>query len=222
MRNPIEWWRTRQALNFFVTGNYARSRRMWEKLQKKRPDAQGIRHNIALTYIGEEDYEAAEPLLLAEIEDYGDYYPRVKALADVYYAWGKREEAHRRYREAQGSEDAAEEESQIVRRRIEMTSSDEEYEAVLDSLAASRKGNELLAAEKWESALGAFTEAVRLDPTNIQALNNIGTIELNYKRDPKRAAATFRRALSWSPLPWLKRNLEQAERAQAQQKAEVR
>ncbi len=220
MRNPITWWHTRQALNALAEGDYARSRRMWEKLRKRRPDALGIRHNIALTYIGEENYEAAEPLLLAEIEDYGEYYPRLKALADMYYVWGKRPQAHAHYRRALEADDAVAEERGFVERRLELTADDGSFSEVLESLQALRRGNESLDAERWQDAINAFTQAVRHDPTNIQALNNIGTIQLNYQRDPKRAAVTFRRALSWTPLPWLKRNLAQAERAKAQ-KAEA-
>ena len=219
MRNPITWWHTRQALNALAEGDYPRSRRMFEKLRKHKPDAQGIRHNIALTYIGEEDFEAAEPLLLAEVEDYGAYYPRLKALADMYYVWGKRVQAHDHYRRALESSDVISEERGFVEHRLELTSDDETFSAVIESFGALRRGNELLDAERWQDAMNAFTQAVRHDPTNIQALNNIGTIQLNYQRDPKRAAATFRRAISWSPLPWLKRNLAQAERAKAQKAA---
>ena len=215
MRNPIDMLRTRRALNALATGNYAESRRFWEKIRKRKPDAQGIRHNIALTYIGEQQYEQAEALLLAEIEDFGAFYPRVKALADMYYVWGQWEKAHERYCEALECSDVEENQRKLVKRRIEQTNDSAGYGSVLESLQLLEKGNTLLEAEQWEDALEAFRKAAALDPTNLQALNNIGTIQLNYERDPNAAANTFRRALSWSHLPWLSRNLKQAEKAKA-------
>ncbi len=215
MRFLVNRLRTRQALNYLATGEYAKSREKWRKLAKGRENAQGVRHNIALTYIGEEDYENAEPLLLAEIEDFGEHYPRLKALADLYYVWRKREEAHTWYQKTLEA-GSPKEERALLKKRISLTADDESFAEVCRSLDALKEGNDLLAEEDWQEALSRFQEAVALDPTNIQALNNIGTIQLNYEKRPSQAAQTFRRAMSWSPLPWLKQNLAQAEKAQAQ------
>ncbi len=206
----------RRALNAMSTGEHAVARKIWRKLSKHNPDAQGMRHNIALTYIGEERYAEAEPLLLGEIEDFGEYYPRVRALADMYYAWGKGAAAAEWYRRAAQGDDCPNSERTLLKRRSELASDEALYSQALDSVEKVREGNGLLADDRHAEARTCFERAVELDPTNIQAMNNAGSIALNYENDPETAKAWFEKALSWSELPWLRKNLATAQRAIAE------
>jgi tetratricopeptide (TPR) repeat protein len=205
--------RLRRALNAMSTGEYAAARRIWEKLSKGNPTAQGMRHNIALTYIAEERYTEAEPLLLGEIEDFGEYHPRIRALADMYYTWGRRSAAHEWYRKAIQRDDCPDTERRLLTRRSELTSDEKVYARVLESIEEVRKGNALLSQNRWIEAKECFQRAVELDPTNIQAMNNVGSIALNNEKDPEIARAWFKRALTWSELAWLRKNLAAAEHA---------
>lgn len=205
--------RLRRALNAMTTGEHAVARKIWKKLSKDNPDAHGMRHNIALTYIGEERYAEAEPLLLGEIEDFGEYYPRMRALADMYYAWGKSSAASEWYRRTAERDDCPISERRLLRRRSELASDEKLYPQVLEANEKVREGNALLSREQWKEAGECFEGAVELDPTNIQAMNNLGTISLNHMKDPEGAVAWFEKALSWSDLPWLRKNLSTAQRA---------
>jgi Tfp pilus assembly protein PilF len=213
MRGILYQLRLRRALNAMSTGEHAIARKIWKKLSKGNPNAHGMRHNIALTYIGEERYAEAEPLLFDEIEDFGDYYPRLRALADMYYAWGKGSAANEWYRKVAQRDDCPDSERKLIQRRIELTSNDALYSDVLKSLEDVRKGNALLAQDQWQEARECFRRASELDPTNIQAMNNIGTIELNHNEDPEAAKAWFEKALNWSDISWLRKNLALAEKA---------
>ncbi len=216
MLQLIKRRRQRKATNYLFGGEIEKARRLFLKLYEAEPGTPGMRHNIALTYIAEENFGEGERLLLEELSDYGEYYPRVKALADLYYTWGKQKPAGEFYRRALDSECPAEEKP-LVRRRLEITEDEERFQRTRESLQRLSEGNELLAAERWQEALQAFDAAVAADETNIQALNNIGTIQLNQLEDPARALETFKGACAWSPLPWLRSNLAQAQRALAQQ-----
>ncbi|MFW5995214.1 MAG: tetratricopeptide repeat protein [Spirochaetia bacterium] len=207
--------RMRRALNAMSTGEHAVARKIWRKLSKHNPDAQGMRHNIALTYIGEERYAEAEPLLLGEIEDFGEYYPRVRALADMYYAWGKGDAAAEWYGKAVEGDDCPNTERKLLKRRSEVASDETRYSKALESVEQVREGNRLLAEDRWEEARACFERAVELDPTNIQAMNNAGSIALNHEGAPETAKAWFEKALKWSELPWLRKNLATAQRALA-------
>ncbi len=213
MRGILYQLRLRRALNAMSTGEHAVARKIWKKLSKGNPNAHGMRHNIALTYIGEERYAEAEPLLFGEIEDFGEYYPRLRALADMYYSWGKRSAAHEWYKKIDQRDDCPDSERKLIQKRVELSFEDSLYSDVLESLEHVREGNALLEKEQWQEARESFRKASELDPTNIQAMNNIGTIELNNNDDPKAARDWFKKALEWSDVPWLRKNLSLAEKA---------
>lgn len=208
-------WRQKRATNYLFGGEFEKARRLFLKLHAAEPGVPGMRHNLALTYIGEQRFAEGERLLLEELSDFGEHYPRLKALADLYYMWGRREAASEFYAQALDT-DCPEEEKPLIRRRIEITGDAARFERARESLKRLADGNELLGEDRWEEALQAYQTAVELDETNLQALNNTGTIQLNHARDPALALETFKRACAWSPLPWLRSNLMQAQRALAQ------
>lgn len=202
----------RRALTAYAGGDFTRAQALFRRVLHARPEMPGIRHNLALTCIALGEYDEAEQLLQIELERYGDYYPRLKVLADLYYIAGRRQEAHDFYRRARDC-DAPESESAMLARRLELTADDRGYQRVVQAHEAFAEGNRLMHEEQWDAAIQQFLRAAELDETNIHAINNAGTIYLNNKHDPQEAAALFRRALQWSQLPWLARNLAQAEQA---------
>lgn len=210
----------RRALTAYAAGDFATAQKLFRRILAKKPDAPGIRHNLALTCIAVGQYDEAEPLLLNELENYGEYYPRVKVLADLYYISGNRSKAHDFYKRSREL-DPPEHDVALLDKRIALTSDDNVYEQVTAAHRSFEDGNELMAEERWDQAISHFRHAADLDPTNIHALNNAGTIYLNNRDEPAEAVKLFRQALAWSPLPWIKRNLAQAEGLLEHQRAET-
>ncbi len=200
----------RRALTAYAAGDFEKAQKLFRRIIAARPDAPGVRHNLALTCIALGQYDEAEPLLLTELENYGEYYPRVKVLADLYYISGKRAAAHDYYRRARKL-DPPDGEIAVLDARIDLTSDDEKYANVTAAHRSFEDGNARMSEERWDQAIAHFRHAAGLDPTNIHALNNAGTIYLNNREEPAEAVAFFRQALEWSQLPWIRRNLAQAE-----------
>ncbi|TVQ98858.1 MAG: hypothetical protein EA403_13685 [Spirochaetaceae bacterium] len=202
----------RRALSAYQEGDFTTAHSLFQRILDAEPGSPGARHNLALTNIAMGNYEEAERLLLQELEDFGEYYPRLRALADLYYVGGRREEANAYYRRCSAS-DPPEGDVDLLRKRIELTDDEARYDRVKRAHESFADGNRLMQEQRWDEAISAFTRAADFDETNIHAMNNAGSIYLNHKSDPKQAAGFFRRALRWSNMPWIRRNLLQAEKA---------
>lgn len=216
----------RRALTAYSTGDFEKARRLFRRLLETQPETAGMRHNLALSHIALGDYDEAEQLLLTELENYGEYYPRLRVLADLYYAAGEQDRSLEFYRRSLEC-DAPEQDVELIRKRIEITSEPDVFAAVMRAHTAFEKGNKLMAEQRWHEAIEEFVHAAECDETNVHALNNAGTIYLNSLENPAAAVDCFHRALRWSKLPWIVRNLEQAEKAcaaaeQAEPSAETR
>ncbi len=205
----------RRAFSAYAAGEFEKARRLFRRLLQAQPEAAGMRHNLALTHIALGDYDEAEELLLTELENFGEYYPRVRVLADLYYAAGNREQSREFYERSLEAE-APEEDVALIRKRIEITSDADAFATVMQAHEAFADGNRLMDEKRWEEAIEEFARAAECDETNVHALNNAGTIYLNNLENPAAAVDCFRRALRWAKLPWVVRNLEQAEKAAAE------
>lgn len=204
----------KRAFTAYSAGDFEKARRLFRRLLETQPEAAGMRHNLALSHIALGDYDEAEQLLLTELENYGEYYPRVRVLADLYYAAGKRVRSREFYQRSLEC-DAPGDDIGLIRKRIEITSDADVFATVMRAHEAFANGNRLMDEQKWEEAIEEFMHAAECDETNVHALNNAGTIHLNNLENPAAAVDCFRRALRWSKLPWIVRNLEQAEKANA-------
>ncbi len=209
--------RERRALNSFVSGDYSGAEKHFTALEKIDPHRSGLNHNLGLTAMALGRYEEAEKRFLRDHKDLGDYYPRIRVMADLYYIWGKREQAEIFYRKA--LENSPPDGSRrVIMERISITADPEMYEYACESAGLYAEGNILLEDKRYEDALKLFLEALEKDKTNLPALNNIGVIQMNYYRDYSSAAETFEKGLELENLEWLEANLEKAKKALAGQK----
>jgi len=212
---------SRRALNAYTAGDYQTALTLFKELRDKSPSQAGHGHNIALCYLGMGAFEQAEPLLLQELEQFGDHFPRIRALGDLYYAWGKREKAEEYYRRA--IEESPEEEGvRQLKLRIEICRSEERFARAQEAAARYQEGNELLAAEKPDEALDAFADALALDPSNVQAMNNYATMLMNHKKDVDQAVSYFEKALALHNIPAIRLNMQRAAEFQAEQEKKRR
>ncbi len=200
----------RLALNAYSSGDYDRAEKHFRRIQEISPNHRGVRHNLALTAMGRGDFAAAEPLLLAEIEDLGDFYPRLRVLADLYYSWGRFDRAAGFYRRAAEDPDAPDHDRDYLDQRLAICLDPEAAERAREATVLYHEGTEAQAAGEPERAYELFKRCVALDPTNHPALNNMGVIRMNDRRDYAGAIEAFEEAYRIQPVEIVRANLARA------------
>jgi tetratricopeptide (TPR) repeat protein len=200
----------RTGLNKYVTGDYEAAEKAFQSVLDLQPDRPGIRHNLALVWAARGDFGKAEPLLLEELEEFGDHYPRLRVLGDLYYQWGKPDAAASMYRRAL-AEECPDSERPFVEGRIAVAGDAGKYAQALESRDALMEGNRLMEDGSHTEAAEHFRRAVEADPTNISAWNNLGVVLLDHLKEIEEAVKTFRQAYRLQPVPWIRSNLEKAE-----------
>lgn len=208
--------RRRKALEAFSRGAYAEAKTHFLAILDDEGERAGHLYNVGLCHLALEEFDSAERYLTRELELFGDHYPRLKTLGDLYFLWGKAEEARRWYERAV-AEDPSGEGERIVRRRIELCSEECAFAAAMDSISSYREGVHKMFAKEIADALRLFSTAVEQDSSNIHAWNNIGVICLDRRGegDVARAIDAFENALSWQEVPSFRTNLERARATRA-------
>lgn len=200
----------RLALNAYSSGDYIRAEKYFRRIQAADPARPGIRHNLALTAMGRGDFAAAEPLLLAELRECGPLYLRIKVLGDLYYGWGRFRQASCCYSRAVEDPEAPACDMGFLRQRIDICNDETAADSALRSGKLYHEGNAALARGDAGAALALFEDAVKLDPTNHPALNNIGVIRMNHSRDYSGALEAFDRAYRIQPVEIVRANAARA------------
>jgi Flp pilus assembly protein TadD len=207
------WLLRRKGLNALSDNNWSRAIEAFESLNHLNPEDRGAVHNLALAYMGAERFEDAEQCFLENLKRLGEYYPRLRALADLYYLWGKREQAQRYYRKA--LDEAGDEAKALIEERIRLTADDKTFSAVQQADRAYRAGVKALQEEIYSEAAEHFREAARKDPSHVLAWNNLGTVLMNHYQDYDGAARVFETARQYEQLPILQANLEKLAEAKS-------
>jgi len=208
----------RRALNAYVVGDYVKAERGFVSMLKRGGNRLGIRHNLALARLALKDYEGAESCFLGELADYGESFSRLRALADLYYTWGKAEQAEPYYTAAlalwekdTAPSRASAEERRFAQLRLELCRDSDAFELSRGAELALDQGNALLTEKRWDEAYASFERAITLDATCFPALNNMGVIAMNQRRDYPDAIERFKAAVALSSAPALRMNLAKAE-----------
>ncbi len=198
-------WR-RFALNSLISGDYEKAEKYFRKIHRYNPNEPGFDYNLGLVKLAQFKYEDAESYFKNDISLYGESYERLRVMGDLYYVWGKREEAASWYEKAL-QECKNEIDKSLIKARLHNCSKIESFNNVVLSYRYYNEGNKLLESKEDEEALNLFSKAVELDNTNFQALNNKGSILMNYSRDYKKAEECFLKASRISNLPSIQKNL---------------
>jgi tetratricopeptide (TPR) repeat protein len=202
----------RKGFNALSGGDYRSAVEAFAEILRREPSRTGTRHNLGLAYLGSEEFEKAEACFLKDLELLGDYYPRIKVLGDLYYIWGKREEANRWYRKALREKESKQSEK-LLKERVRQTESPEAFQSVRQADEAYRRGVEALKGESYQAALEEFRLAAQLNPTHVLAWNNAGTVLMNRFDSPEEARKAFEEGIEMEPLPILQMNLQKAAEA---------
>ena len=205
----------RMAFNNYISQNFQKAEAYFKKILTLEPKRLGIRHNLGAIALAQKQFAKAEGLFLEEVAQFGENYPRLRLLADLYYLWGKKEKALDTYKQCniQGPPDS---DKRLIKARIAVCKDAQRFTRVAEALKFYDEGNRLMEEKKWDEAEDQFVQAVKLDETNISAWNNLGTIRLNHFKNYQGAAEAFRRALSLQKIGWIESNLKNAERLQSQ------
>ncbi|POQ98985.1 hypothetical protein AU468_11385 [Alkalispirochaeta sphaeroplastigenens] len=199
----------RTGLNAYALGRYSQAEGAFRTLLALDEDSPGVRHNLALALLAQEKFSPAEELFLGELARLGDHFPRLRVLGDLYYQWGKPDQAAEIYRRAL-AEDCPCQDRAFLEMRREICRDPERFRQAGLSRERYRRGNSAMEAGDIPGARQALEEALRLDRSNVPAWNNLGTLLLNHCKDPDGAAEAFREGLRLQPVPWLQSNLEKA------------
>ncbi len=201
----------RRAVTAFTQGKYADALAGFTRVLDAEGERVGHLYNIGLCYLALEDYSQAETYLLREVELFGEHYPRLKTLGDLYFLWGRREDAGSWYQRAI-SEDSTGEGFRIVAHRLSVCSDTAAFSIAMESLASYRRGVDAMVAKNGDEALEEFRAAVEQDPSNIYAWNNIGAILLDRgsKTEVEEAIRSFESALEMQEISTFRANLDRA------------
>ncbi|GAB1484627.1 hypothetical protein MASR2M78_34450 [Treponema sp.] len=208
----------RRALNAYVVGDYAKAERGFAAMLRRGGMRLGVRHNLALARLALKDYVGAEKCFLGELEDYGESFSRLRALADLYYAWGKSDQAEQYYTEAlkiyqkdNAPSKAPIEEKRFAELRLALCRDSVAFQLSREAELALDQGNALLQEKRWDEAYVSFERAIKLDASCFPALNNLGVIAMNQRKDYPDAIKRFKAAAKLSSAPALRMNLAKAE-----------
>ncbi|HUX51153.1 MAG TPA: hypothetical protein VMW73_10170 [Spirochaetia bacterium] len=199
----------RFALNSFVSGDFKRAENYFRRLKDADPDSMGADHNMGLVKMGLKQYGSAEKYLLRDLALFGETYLRSRTLGDLYYIWGKADKAGKLYSEALALEESDADEV-LLRERIDICSRPDAFADVEKSHRGFEEAVRLQKAGDAVAARAALEAAVRHDPTNFLAWNNLGSILLEDSATCADAARCFSRARTYSALPSIVNNLAEA------------
>lgn len=201
------WERT--AMTHFVMGRYDKAEEYFLKIREAQPKKFGIVHHLGLVSLAQDKFEEAEKAFLSELENFGEVYIRVKALADTYYLWGKREES-RKYYERTLALCQNDVDKRLIAKRIEQAKDEAAFAEAMRSIRELKQGNRYMAGKHYDDAYECFKRASEIDPYNFQAFNNLGALEIHYRKNTEKAIRYFEKAVRLTSLPAILGNLNHA------------
>ena len=205
-RIRLFFW-TRFAFNALVSEDFERAGSYFEKIRNRCPDRMGTRYNLGLACLGMERFEEAEGAFSGEIRRFGESPERVRALGDLYYIWGKGEQAHACYRKVTGMQP-----SPLLEERVALLEREDGPERIRKAHSTFKEGVEAMKGGHGERAIREFRKTVDFDPTHFQALNNLGTLFLD-KGEAAAAVGWFEAALALAEMRPVRENLLRARQA---------
>jgi len=195
------------ALNALTVGNYNKAAKYFKRKLAIFPDRPGANYNYAVSLMGMGKFYDAEKHLLEEIKISGEQYSILKTVGELYYTNNRREKAVTFLKKAIAV-NANKKEKLFLKKKLAIAKSAEQYEKMLKGYSIFGKGTELLNKKEWEEARLLFNEAIKFDKHNPFILNNLGVISLMHDKAYGTAKEYFEKALSYTDLPSIQKNLK--------------
>ena len=211
MKNPVFFIYKRFALNAYVSENYSKALKYFNRIKKGNPNEPGINYNIGLCEMAAGNYEEAETCMLEDLWTFRRSYDRLRTLAELYFLWGRREKALEIYKEFR-EETGGLNEGEWLDMRIAVLESEEKFESAHAAVDKLKKAVELMKSGGMAEAAGLLAEAAKMDPGSYQIRNNLGVIAMKHEDNPAKALEYFRLADRLKPLPVYKANIQRAKK----------
>lgn len=198
-------------LNAMVQNSWPEAERFTRKLIKHSGPSVGLVYNLALITFGAGKMEDAYTQLLGAIQTYGESLRLCRLLADIAYLSGKRQDAIDWYAKAQ-KEVISSKEKKFIVLRMDILANAELYDRVLDVLSRMQTAHDAM-TKNLDIAYEQYCSIVEIDPTQIEALNNLGVLELEHYHRKEQAIQYFIRVLELVDHQGAARNLAKAKKS---------
>lgn len=200
----------RRALNAFITGDHARAICHFRQIKTLHPNKPGVDYNIGISALALKRFDEAEKHL-THARDRDQSFAVQRALADLYYLAGRREDAKTAYAAIRRAAPDAKSKG-VIERRLRICADEAHYETAMRSWSLLDEAVQLEKAGEKQAAADAYKQAYEADDTNFIAANNYGGHCMNALGDYSRALDYFRRADSLADHPVVKANIDKLEK----------
>ncbi|ADK82390.1 tetratricopeptide repeat protein [Sediminispirochaeta smaragdinae] len=200
----------RRTLNAMVQSQWAEAERYLLKMMKRRPGVLGLNYNMGVVLLAQKKFDQAEALLTQSIDRFGRSLRLCRLLADIYYYWGKGSSAVSWYHKAL-EEEPAEKEKKLIQLRLKLLKDEARYSHIAENARLVEEARSLMKSDPAK-ALELYLEAAEYDPSDIESLNNIGSLYMNHMHQSDKAAAFFRKVLDLVDNQAVAGNLLKAEK----------
>lgn len=210
----FKWYYQRRMLNAMVQASWDEAERYAQKLAGRSGLSMGLQYNLALIALGggrtHDAYDLAERALLR----YGESLRLCRLLGDISYLEGERDQALSWYTLALDG-DPVEKERHLITTRLNILGDEGRYRLAHEVRDLLHQANSMM-EEHPDEAKQLYLEVVDKDPTQVEALNNLGVLALEYDKDANRAIEWFTAVLSFVDHHGAGRNLAKARKARAE------
>jgi tetratricopeptide (TPR) repeat protein len=203
----------RFGLNAYVSGDYKKAEKWFQKLEVSEPTSIRVLRNLGVILLAQGRPKEAERYLTKEEKLYGPSFYRHAALADLAYAIGNRKEAAKRYISALNDSECAEggkavHMSELMERRRLICEDEKSFSATRKAMDLFIEAEKLRESGAFKDSIETFLKSFSLDETNWPALNNAASIYMNSLKQPAEAEPLFERAFEISHSVQVARNLD--------------
>jgi len=216
--NLLNFYYQRRALNAMVQEQWESAEKYLKKIQQHHPVAFGIKYNLGLVSLAREKFEEAETIFTETIDQYGENFQLCRVLGDLYYFWGKREKSRQWYMAAIEKRPRGKE-RKLISIRLGLVADDKLFGKVQAGLNTLQTARACMNNDPGR-AIKVYQEIIAVDPSNIEALNNVGSLYMDEYNDPETAIKYFDKVSSLVDNPAAIRNLVKARAESACRKKE--
>ena len=210
MRRILKKFYERFAFNALGVQDYRKASYYFKKIVDANPKDRGVHYNYAVSLIGSRQYPLAEKHLLKELDISGERYEILKTLGELYYTTNHSSKAVEFLKKAL-EHCTDDRDTSLIRKKIAVASDLREYSNMLKANSMFEKASSHLDNKQWQEARTLFKQALDYDKDNPLIYNNLGVISLNHEKKYLKARGYFQKALAYSDLPIIRRNLNKAE-----------
>ncbi len=198
-----------QGYNALGSQNYTKAASYFRRVAAAYPDEQGVNYNLAVSLAGAGSCTEAIYYLRQELEVSGPVYNVLRALGEISFSSGRREDARRYLKQA--IELAGESEDALKLKQLYRATGDKTlYEKSMRGRELFELGVSQMDAGHFVEARELYNQSLQYDQGNALIYNNLGVIALNHDHDAGQAEEYFLKAIECEDLPIFRMNLRKA------------